>query len=53
MMQNVVTEDGNLMGKVLSLEKLDHTVMKLRNQLSGENRRKTVPFWARRNLLEK
>ncbi|KAH0670930.1 hypothetical protein KY290_026367 [Solanum tuberosum] len=44
MMQILVTEMGNLAGKVSSLEKLDHAVMELRNQISAENRRHTVPL---------
>ncbi|PHT72033.1 hypothetical protein T459_22818 [Capsicum annuum] len=44
MMQNLITAVGHLAGKVSSLEKLDHTVMELRKQLAGDNRRNTVPL---------
>lgn len=44
MMQNLVTEMGNLGGKISSLEKLDNAMMELRNQISAENCRGTVPL---------
>ncbi|PHT90349.1 hypothetical protein T459_05462 [Capsicum annuum] len=44
MMQNLVTEVGNLAGKVSSLERLDSVVMELRQQLVGEGRRNNVPL---------
>uniref|UniRef100_A0A3Q7EEU5 Reverse transcriptase domain-containing protein n=1 Tax=Solanum lycopersicum TaxID=4081 RepID=A0A3Q7EEU5_SOLLC len=35
---------GNLGGKISSLEKLDNAMMELRNQISAENCRGTVPL---------
>ncbi|PHT92339.1 hypothetical protein T459_00221 [Capsicum annuum] len=42
--QNLVTEVGNLAGKVSSLERLDSVVIELRQQLVGEGRRNNVPL---------